>query len=179
MAGAVERLTPEEIAKLPRTDKGLIDSKHLPSEIKDRLFGVDRGDGRDVFGKYVNKNKEAEVTAASEARGFEQYLAELEEKGISVAEKIEDKLQATVSREGMPPEVAEKIGKCRYFDRIVQLEDGTWVGVEIKAGGARQSVAQRVFDRYVSPEHPATVKLRDGRTIEITKAEIQRVRYND
>ncbi|MDO5081241.1 hypothetical protein [Buchananella hordeovulneris] len=55
MAGAVERLTPEEIAKLPRTDKGLIDSKHLPSEIKEALRGVDRGDKRDIFGKYVQK----------------------------------------------------------------------------------------------------------------------------
>ncbi|MDO5080691.1 hypothetical protein, partial [Buchananella hordeovulneris] len=179
VAGAVERLTPEEIAKLPRTDKGLIDSKHLPSEIKEALRGVDRGDKRDIFGKYVQKNDQAQRTVDTEARGFTEFLQVLEDDGVRVVEKVEDKLRATVSREGMPPEVAKDIGKWRYFDRIVQLEDGTWVGVEIKSGEARRSLAQRTFDAYVSPEHPARVKLRDGRVIEVTKVELQKVAHND
>ncbi|MDO5080693.1 hypothetical protein [Buchananella hordeovulneris] len=86
---------------------------------------------------------------------------------------------ATVRLAGMPPEVAEKIGKWRYFDRMVQLEDGTWVGVEIKSSGASRSLAQTTFDDYISPEHPARVKLLDGRIVEIADTKLQRVDIDD
>ncbi|MDO5081240.1 hypothetical protein [Buchananella hordeovulneris] len=92
-----------------------------------------------------------------------------------MTEVVEDKLRATVSQEGIPLDVANRIGKCRYYDRILQLEDGTWVGVEIKSGDARLSKGQNAFDDYVSQGNPSTVKLRDGRVIKITRVMVQEV----
>lgn len=63
----------------------------------------------------------------------------------------------------------------RFYDRIVQLDDGTWVGLEVKSGSASKTAAQKAFDAAVSPTTPARVALPDGRTIDITDVAMERV----
>ena len=63
----------------------------------------------------------------------------------------------------------------RYYDRLVQHEDDTWVGLEVKSGSSSYSGTQRAADNTVSPDNPAIVKLDDGRTIKVTEVQVKRV----
>ena len=62
-----------------------------------------------------------------------------------------------------------------YYDRLIQREDGTWVGLEVKSGQSPPHGTQRAADSMVSPDHPARARLDDGRTIEITEVQMKRV----
>lgn len=101
----------------------------------------------------------------SEAKGLEEYLDDLDADGVSVNEVIEYKRLARI--EGAP--------QGRYYDRLVQREDGTWVGLEVKSGGSSYSGTQREADNMVSPDNPAVVTLDDGRTIKVTEVQVKRV----
>jgi len=126
---------------------------------------ADRGDGRDIKGRYAKSNGGAHTYDDSEARGLEEYLDDLDADGVAVNEVIEYKRLARI--EGAP--------QGRYYDRLVQREDGTWVGLEVKSGGFSYSGTQRAADNSVSPNNPAIVKLDDGRTIQVTKVAVWRV----
>jgi len=120
---------------------------------------VDRGDGRDHKGQYADGNEGSHAYDKSEWEAVEDYRAMMEKRGRPLQEIISDKRAARV----------EGTDKIRYYDRIIQREDGTWVGVEVKSGSARYSGQQKAFDELVSPDNPARVTLPDGRTIEITE----------
>lgn len=126
---------------------------------------ADRGDGRDIKGRYAKGNGGAHMYDDSEARGLEEYLDDLDADGVAVNEVIEYKRLARI--EGAP--------QGRYYDRLVQREDGTWVGLEVKSGDSSYSGTQRAADNMVSPDNPAVVKLDDGRTIEVTEVQVKRV----
>ena len=126
---------------------------------------ADRGDGRDIKGRYAKGNGGAHMYDDSEARGLEEYLDDLDADGVAVNEVIEYKRLARI--EGAP--------QGRYYDRLVQHEDGTWVGLEVKSGGSSYSGTQRAADNMVSPDNPAIVKLDDGRTIKVTEVQVKRV----
>ncbi|WP_371164093.1 hypothetical protein ABYF32_08440 [Buchananella felis] len=64
----------------------------------------------------------------------------------------------------------------RYYDRIVQLDDGTWVGLEVKSGSARKTPQQERFDSLVTPDNPARVTLKDGRQIDIIGVFLEQVK---
>ena len=101
----------------------------------------------------------------SEAIGREQYTETLRQRGETVREVIEDKRLAHI--DGAP--------QGRYYDRLIQRKDGTWVGLEIKSGQSPYHGTQRAADDMVSPDNPARVRLDDGRTIEITRVVTWRV----
>ena len=126
---------------------------------------ADRGDGRDIKGRYAKDNGGAHMYDDSEAKGLEEYLDDLDADGVSVNEVIEYKRLARI--EGAP--------QGRYYDRLVQREDGTWVGLEVKSGGSSYSGTQREADNMVSPDNPAVVTLDDGRTIKVTEVQVKRV----
>lgn len=89
----------------------------------------------------------------------------MERQGTPLREIISEKRAARV----------EGTDKIRYYDRIIQREDGTWVGVEVKSGSAHYGGQQEAFDNLVSPDNPARVTLPDGRTIEISDIEVLQV----
>ena len=122
---------------------------------------ADRGDGRDIKGG----NAGAHMYDQSEAIGMEQYTETLRQRGETVREVIEDKRLAHI--DGAP--------QGRYYDRLIQRKDGTWVGLEIKSGQSPYHGTQRAADDMVSPDNPARVRLDDGRTIEITRVVTWRV----
>ena len=126
---------------------------------------ADRGDGRDIKGRYAKGNGGAHTYDDSEALGLERYTNDLSREGVAVKEVIEYKRLARI--EGAP--------QGRYYDRLVQREDGTWVGLEVKSGGSSYSGTQRAADNMVSPDNPAIVKLDDGRTIKVTEIHVERV----
>ncbi|WP_371174618.1 hypothetical protein [Buchananella felis] len=137
--------------------------KVKPSELKP---GMDRGDGRDILGHFVSKNGGARAYAETEAIGAKQFIDKMAKKGREVVEEVADRKLAHVN--GSP--------NGRYFDRIVQLDDGTWIGLEVKSGAARKTPQQKLFDSLVTPDNPARVTLNDGRKIEIVSVFTERVK---
>ena len=144
------------------TEKPRSADKPGPGTVDER---ADRGDGRDVKGRYADGNAGAHMYDQSEAKGLEEYLDDLDADGVSVSEVIEDKHLAHIN--GAP--------QGRYYDRLIQREDGTWVGLEVKSGQSPYHGTQRAADNMVSPDNPARVRLDDGRTIEITEVQMKRV----
>ena len=144
------------------TEKPRSADKPGPGPVDER---ADRGDGRDVKGRYADGNAGAHMYDQSEAKGLEEYLDDLDADGVSVSEVIEDKHLAHIN--GAP--------QGRYYDRLIQREDGTWVGLEVKSGQSPYHGTQRAADNMVSPDNPARVRLDDGRTIEITEVQMKRV----
>lgn len=71
------------------------------------------------------------------------------------------------------------VDQDRFYDRIVQTYDGTWVGLEIKYRTGQRDAKQRAYDNLISPENPAIVKLEDGGTIRITEIRVVRVQEED
>ena len=92
---------------------------------------------------------------------MEQYRSDMKELGTEIHKEISSKHLASV----------KGTGHGRYFDRVIQLDDGTWVRLEIKSGSATRTLQQRTFDSLVSPDNPAKVTLDDGTTIYITKTD--------
>ena len=144
------------------TEKPRSADKPGPGTVDER---ADRGDGRDVKGRYADGNAGAHMYDQSEAKGLEEYLDDLDADGVSVSEVIEDKHLAHIN--GAP--------QGGYYDRLIQREDGTWVGLEVKSGQSPYHGTQRAADNMVSPDNPARVRLDDGRTIEITEVQMKRV----
>ena len=126
---------------------------------------ANRGDGRDIKGRYAKDNGGAHMYDKSEALGLEKYIERVQREGGAIKEVIEDKRLARIA--GAP--------QGRFYDRLIQREDGTWVGLEVKSGGSSYNGTQRAADSMVSPDNPAVVKLDDGRTIRVTEVQVQRV----
>ena len=117
---------------------------------------------RNDKGQFADRNGGSHDYELSEQAGMEQYRSDMKEVGIEIRKEISSKHLATV----------EGTDYGRYFDRIIQLDDGTWVGLEIKSGSATRTPQQRAFDSLVSPDNPAKVTLDDGTTIYVTKTDI-------
>ena len=107
----------------------------------------------------------ARAYAETEAIGAKQFIDKMTKEGGEVVEVVVDRKLARV--DGSP--------NGRYYDRIVQLDDGTWVGLEVKSGTARKTPQQERFDSLVTPDNPARVTLNDGRTIEIVRVHLEQV----
>ena len=126
---------------------------------------ADRGDGRDIKGRYAKDNGGAHTHDDSEAKGLEEYLDDLDEQGVSTKEVIDSKHKAQMDDET----------RYRFYDRLIQLDDGTWVGLEVKSEESPYNGQQRELDDIVSPDNPARVRLGDDRTIDITRIKVWRV----
>lgn len=127
------------------------------------------GDNRDLEGKYTPENQEAQVTALTEYIGSEKLRRQLERKGTPLRQRIEVKRAAR-----LPGST-----QIRYYDRIVQAYDGSWVGIEIKYRSAQLRTEQQAFDERVTPDNPAKVILDNGDVITITKTRTVRVTEAD
>ena len=109
--------------------------------------GVDRGDGRDVKGKFTGAGNFGADAEAAELKAYsEQY-------GVTV---ITSRVRATL------PD-----GSMRYYDGLVEDANGTYTGLEVKSGSASVTKGQRAFDKQVLAGSPATAHL-IGRQITIT-----------
>jgi hypothetical protein len=124
--------------------------------------GVDRGDGRDVEGKFAPGN-DGKIAHDAEKQGLEQYANDTgrEVIDVKVAAKLPD----------MTP---------RYYDGLSPNGDGTYTaietytGVEVKSGTAGLSAHQQEFDAAVNSGRPATANL-NGREIKITETRVIKV----
>ena len=76
------------------TEKPRSADKPGPGPVDER---ADRGDGRDVKGRYADGNAGAHMYDQSEAKGLEEYLDDLDADGVSVSEVIEDKHLAHIN----------------------------------------------------------------------------------
>jgi hypothetical protein len=109
--------------------------------------GVDRGDGRDVEGKYTGGKG---YGAEGEAKGLQKYA---KSTGLKVFDK---KVAARI--QGLP---------YRYFDGLAKKSDGTYEGIEVKTNTATRDAQQTTFDNMINSGTPARAKL-NGRWITIT-----------
>jgi hypothetical protein len=137
------------------------EARNLPKAERDKLKGVDLGDGRDTYGKYTGHDASS---ADKEAQGLAEYAADT---GRHVANR-----QVEVTSEARGAQV-------RKYDGLSQRADGTYEGVEVKSGSASSKYdapgsAQRQFDETVSVENPAIGKL-DGEVIKVTSVKVVRV----
>jgi YD repeat-containing protein len=110
-------------------------------------IGVDRGDGRDVLGRFTGVGG---YGADAEAQGLEQYAAD------TGREVISDQVRATL------PD-----GSIRYYDGLSPNGDGTYEGIEVKSGSAGLTEGQQAFDGAVNDGTSATATL-NGQPIQIT-----------
>ncbi|ERK70667.1 hypothetical protein N136_02978, partial [Leifsonia aquatica ATCC 14665] len=114
--------------------------------------GIDRGDGRDDYGKYASGNGGDRIAANKEEIG----LKDVEDRfGVEV---IRDKVRASV----------DGTDKGRFYDGLFKNADGTYTAIEVKSGGASPTASQREFDGLVSADNPARAMLH-GKLIEITR----------
>ncbi|WP_423264363.1 hypothetical protein [Frondihabitans sp. 4ASC-45] len=132
-------------------------SRTLTAEEKEALRGIDRGDGRDVFGHYTGADT---LSKNKEALGLQQY-AEIYGKT-----PISDQVLAK----------SENFVQGRRYDGLVQNADLSYTGVEVKSGNAMSKYRsatnpQRLFDESVSLDHPATAILH-GKRITITSVKV-------
>lgn len=132
----------------------------------DRQPGVDRGDGRDHLGHWVNRDPDAPIPdhALKEQQGIKEVEADLE------SAVLRDKVKAHVEGESQDG---------RLYDGLVQLPDGTYAGVEIKSGGAYSdywgsSGTQKHFDDLIRGGEHAYATL-NGERIEISNVIVHHV----
>jgi hypothetical protein len=116
--------------------------------------GVDRGDGRDILGKFAGKTS---YGADDEAAGLDQYEAATGEP------VIRDQVRATL------PD-----GSTRLYDGLIEKPDGTYEGLEVKGPTASTVGRQVKFDGQVDGGTAATARL-GGKTIKITSTAFYRV----
>lgn len=114
--------------------------------------GIDRGDGRDDYGKYASGN------------GGDRIAANKEEIGLK---DVEDRLGVEVIRDKVRASV-DGTDKGRFYDGLFKNADGTYTAIEVKSGGASPTASQREFDGLVSADNPARAMLH-GKLIEITR----------
>ena len=127
---------------------------------REKLRGVDLGDGRDTFGNYTSHDY---VSANKEAQGLKQYE---KENGLTTSDK-----QVEVRVDGSD--------QVRKYDGLAQKPDTTYEGVEVKSGSAggkydQPGSKQRAFDESVSYDRPATGKM-NGKPISVTSVVVIRV----
>lgn len=122
--------------------------RNLPSE---------ENPGRNQLGECIS----GECRAASKLK---------EEQGINLYEKkngltcLRDQVKSTITG----------LANSRLFDALCRKPDGTFVGLEVKSGQAKRSLAQSAFDERVTDGNPAMAIL-DGQEIRITSVALQTV----
>jgi hypothetical protein len=125
--------------------------------------GVNRGDGRDVGGKFTGQNGVGWGKNA-EAEGIKQYENANPGRWVTTEQR-----RASVS--GAP--------NGRFYDGLARLPDGTYEGIEIKSGTASLTPGQRAFDTSVSPQNPAYVTIVNEQgvveTVKITQVAVRTV----
>ncbi|MFT3798347.1 hypothetical protein [Microbacterium sp.] len=128
-----------------------------------RRHGVDRGDGRDDFGKFVS--------------GDNRQWVDKEKIGLdNVARTHRGELHRVHVRaviEGRRLDGASA-DQGRYYDGLIRNADGTYTGIEVKSGTATRNAAQRGFDDAVSVETPAIAML-DEKPIRIVRVILETV----
>ncbi len=123
----------------------------MAAEDEGDLIGVDRGDGRDVLGRFTGAGG---YGADAEAQGLDQYAADTGRDVIS------DQVRSTL------PD-----GSIRYYDGLSPNGDGTYEGIEVKSGSAGLTPGQQAFDSAVNGGTPATATL-NGQSIQITSTRV-------
>jgi hypothetical protein len=126
--------------------------------------GVNRGDNRDVGGKFTGKGPGANYGKNAEARGLEQYRDENPGRWVTSEQR-----RASVS--GAP--------NGRFYDGLARRPDGTYEAIEVKSGTAGLTPGQRTFDSQVSPQNPAYVTIVNEQgvveTVKITSVRVETV----
>lgn len=128
--------------------------------LMEKQHGVDRGDGRDEYGRFAN-GQENKPWVDKERQGLDEVERET---GLDV-----ERQRARSSVTGSSQE--------RYFDGYIKNEDGTYTAIEVKSGTGlqkymRNAENQKLFDESISPSHPATANIR-GEKITITGVLVQ------
>ncbi|WP_371174606.1 hypothetical protein [Buchananella felis] len=143
-------------------------NKNLGRKVKPGELKSATGTGKlkDGKGRFVKGHQGAKRYAETEAIGAKQFIDRMAERGKQVVEIIDYKKMARV--DGAP--------NRRYYDRIMRLDDGTWIGLEVKSGNARKRPEQKLFDSLVAPDNPARVTLKDGRQIDIIGVFLEQVK---
>ncbi|QIM16208.1 hypothetical protein G7067_06880 [Leucobacter insecticola] len=146
--------------KIRRGELSLEEINALPTAVREQLRGIDRGDGRDIFGKYTTSDK---ISANKEALGLQEVGLDL---GVDV----------------LPDQIVVRLeagGQGRRYDGLIHVKGNQYIGVEIKSGGAhreymRPGNVQRQFDGLVSQSNPAKGIL-NGQPVEIVQVIDHRV----
>lgn len=130
------------------------------SSNRERLRGVDRGDGRDDYGQYVGQDSVARDREAEGLRIFERRTGQ-----TPVSQQVRVQVDGS--------------DQARYYDGLAPLGDGRYRGVEVKSGSAgdRYDAAnhvQRLFDAALSADNPARGVL-NGDPIEVVSVVVIRV----
>lgn len=124
--------------------------------------GVNRGDGRDVYGHVTGRGEG--YGKLREAEGIKQYQAENEGRWVTREQR-----KASVSG-------AEN---GRFYDGLARKPDGTYEGVEVKSGTAGVYGQQRVFDSQVSYDNPGYVTITNEQgvveTVQVTSVHVEKV----
>ncbi|MBO3724464.1 hypothetical protein J5X07_05375 [Actinomyces bowdenii] len=96
---------------------------------------------------------------------MEELQRKLKKRDIGISREISSKHRASI----------EGVNHGRFYDRLVQLDDGRWIGLEVKSGSASLTPQQKAFDKLVSADNPAEVTLGDGTKISIVDVEVVEV----
>ncbi|MEH3154008.1 MAG: hypothetical protein PGN29_01200 [Gordonia paraffinivorans] len=126
--------------------------------------GADRGDGRDIAGRFVPRGRAANNAKLAESKQLDRI--ERTRPGLVRQQRRAVFPEGPTSPGGLLGQTA------RYYDGLYPNGDGTYTGVEIKSGQARPTTGQAQFDRRVSPETPAKVTLPNGETVLITRVQL-------
>ncbi len=121
----------------------------------------DRGDGRNSKGQFAPGSRQAyDASKVSEQQALDGIE---DDSGVDV---IHNPPRASV----------DGVDHGRDYDGLQEQPDGTYRAIEIKSGpGAHRSPAQSAFDKLVSPENPATITLRDGTVVKVTRVDVIKV----
>lgn len=119
--------------------------------------GVDRGDGRDILGRFTGRSG---YGADGQSAGLRLYAQRYE------VTPVDTQVRATIP-------TSDSLGG-RYYDGLARNPDGTYVGIEVKSGTATRNAHQRDFDAAVGPDSPATAVL-NGQRILITSTIVIKV----
>ena len=105
----------------------------------------------------------------SEAIGLEKYTQRLKRRGETVREVIEDKRLAHI--DGAP--------QGRYYDRLIQREDGTWVGLEVKSGDSSYAAASGPPIAWCRPTIPPESRWMTGEPSKSQRFMYRKLRSNE
>ncbi|WP_218638108.1 hypothetical protein, partial [Actinomyces oris] len=141
------------------TDKATDTANATKTKADPKNDRADRGDRRDARGRFTENNGGAHTYADYERQGREVYSQQREEAGKPLQRMIEEQRKAHV----------DGVEHGRYYDGLAQEADGTWTGIENKHGSASLKANQREFDRAVSSDNPARVRLDTGEEIEVVR----------
>lgn len=151
-------------------NRGRYDASREPDTQEDRSHqnsetSTGRYYNRDDKGHFTDGNGGSQDYELSEQAGMEELQRKLKKKDIGISREISSKHRASI----------EGVDHGRFYDRLVQLDDGRWIGLEVKSGSASLTPQQKAFDKLVSADNPAEVTLGDGTKISIVDVEVVEV----